>query len=901
MDANELLERLKGEPDIDSSSYDGSYEVMRATVDAYSTVTDWDVIDYTDLDLIYLMAVGTFSDGLEKKKNRVRNSHLPENAKSKLLDTLDDVWGKVCRNYYSNANDPYKDKDKKGPWFGMFGTGFYSFSKNVSEEWTKQIRELIKMLVDIRDMEDDEEIYSRAEKILNYPIKGLKAASISIMLHCLKPDVFPILNGNEGYGNCFGLLGIGLTHEKVAETYIGNCRKIKQYRDTYLSFKNYRVFDLVAKELGKADRMDLWPSLEEYPTVLTTDQWIEFLEEDKKTYPETFKMLKCMERLGGEATCKKLSQVLGGSPTAYIRRGTGLGTRVKKAYNLPPCMDGDIERLFPIPFQGHRVKNIDENNILYSWVLRNELKEALDVFDDEEEEMKVKTDIPLNTILYGPPGTGKTYSTIKYAVSICDPDYAAKHEEYADYLARFNELKSEGRIAFTTFHQSYGYEEFIEGIKPVVSSEESSDAGNAGIEYSIESGVFKKFCEKAAIPTSNNTKDYGFNENPTVWKVSLYGSGDNAVRSECLGQGHIRIGWDEYGPDISEERKFEDGGRGPLDAFINRMQEGDIIFSCYSQSMIDAIGVVIGDYEWVDSYHEYKRVRKVNWILKKKIDIRKLNGGRIMVQSTVYRMSITAGDVIRLINSELSPGDASISVQNDEKYVFIIDEINRGNISKILGELITLIEESKRIGNVEEMRAILPYSHKEFGVPNNVYILGTMNTADRSIALMDTALRRRFHFEEMMPDSSVIDGLMISANGENLDVAAMLNTINERIEYLYDREHTIGHAFFTGLKENPTLQGLAEVFRTSVVPLLQEYFYEDYEKIQLVLGDNSKSSDDYKFILDSKADERVIFKGIPELDLKEKKYKIQEEAFDRIQSYIEISETRRETQIESAD
>jgi 5-methylcytosine-specific restriction endonuclease McrBC GTP-binding regulatory subunit McrB len=157
---------------------------------------------------------------------------------------------------------------------------------------------------------------------------------------------------------------------------------------------------------------------------------------------------------------------------------------------------------------------------------------------------------------------------------------------------------------------------------------------------------------------------------------------------------------------------------------------------------------------------------------------------------------------------------------------------------------------------------------------------------------MDTALRRRFHFEEMMPDSSVIKGLTITEGEESVDVAKILDVINERIEYLYDREHTIGHAFFTSLLESPSLDGLSEVFRTKVVPLLQEYFYEDYEKIQLVLGDNYKSSDEYKFILDSSIDERTIFKGTPDIDLKEKKYTIQNEAFYKIQSYIEIVETR---------
>jgi len=147
---------------------------------------------------------------------------------------------------------------------------------------------------------------------------------------------------------------------------------------------------------------------------------------------------------------------------------------------------------------------------------------------------------------------------------------------------------------------------------------------------------------------------------------------------------------------------------------------------------------------------------------------------------------------------------------------------------------------------------------------------------------------------EMMPDPSVISDITITDGGETLNIAEMLKAINKRIEYLYDREHTIGHAFFTGLKgKNATMKNLANVFENKVVPLLQEYFYEDYEKIQLVLGDNDKSSDDYKFILDKKVNENEIFKKSPQLDLHEKTYEIQKGAFDKIRSYIEITETRK--------
>jgi 5-methylcytosine-specific restriction endonuclease McrBC GTP-binding regulatory subunit McrB len=232
------------------------------------------------------------------------------------------------------------------------------------------------------------------------------------------------------------------------------------------------------------------------------------------------------------------------------------------------------------------------------------------------------------------------------------------------------------------------------------------------------------------------------------------------------------------------------------------------------------------------------------------------------------------------------------TVANDKPFVFIIDEINRVNISKIFGELITLIENTKRKGMPEAAAATLPYSGEEFSVPQNVYILGTMNTADRSIALMDTALRRRFQFQEMMPEADVLREMgadKVTQAGKELDVAAMLETINERIEYLFDREHTIGHAFFTGLKEDPTVDKLASIFKKSVIPLLQEYFYEDYSKIMLVLGDNGKTNDEQKFILSKEIKPNLIFRGdTSDIDIPDYAYEIQDEAFCNIMSYIEI-------------
>lgn len=543
--------------------------------------------------------------------------------------------------------------------------------------------------------------------------------------------------------------------------------------------------------------------------------------------------------------------------------------------------------------KAYNIENLPEE-----YELREDLKNMIDIYKEfvslknsisknkqyDERDGKNMNNSDLNTILYGPPGTGKTYNTVNYAVAICENKNIedVQSEEYEKVLHRYNELKKEGRIAFTTFHQSYGYEEFIEGIKPIV-DEEKKDIG-----YTIEAGIFKKFCYIASRKAIIATEDMPDVSNAKVWCVLLDGGGISNLKKKCFQNANIRIGWDKAPEIITDDTKgLSDKARRILLNFQDEMEIGDIIVTERNTKTIDGIGIIIGDYEYDKEDGLWPRKRKVKWLMTgNEIDITELNAGIQLDRKTVYQLGrISADKILSLVNN---PKEVVVEIEM-KPFVFVIDEINRGNISKIFGELITLIEDTKREGKIEQLSVILPYSGELFSVPSNVYILGTMNTADRSIALMDTALRRRFQFVEMMPDTKVLRNIGAD-KVDNLDVATMLEKINERITFLYDREHTIGHAFFTELKDDPTIETLASIFEKSIIPLLQEYFYEDYQKIQLVLGDNGKTDPSTKFILDEEVKVKNIFKGdaADVVDLPEKKYTINKEAFLNIESYKQI-------------
>lgn len=434
-----------------------------------------------------------------------------------------------------------------------------------------------------------------------------------------------------------------------------------------------------------------------------------------------------------------------------------------------------------------------------------------------------------NIVLYGAPGTGKTYDVPELAVRLCDPAFMAAEPSREEIVSRYNQLKTEKRIAFTTFHQSLDYEDWIEGLRPVVNE-------NSQVTYEIESGIFKKLCEEAERPVVKD-KQVGIADNAVVWKVSLAGTGDNPVRSDCMKNSYIRIGWDGYGPVISDETDwsvYNGEGKQILDAYINKMKIGDIVMSCYSSQMIDAIGVVVGDYEFEDKFPNYKRVRRVNWLVKDiNENIVEMNDGKTMTLGTVYRLNSITLDNVKSI---LEKYDTSSKMEeNDKAYVMVIDELNRGNVSKVFGELITLLEADKRKGRINAESVVLPYSKKGFHIPNNVYLIATMNTADRSLGSLDYAIRRRFAFIAEKPFGLEVDGFdenlfekvssLFVKNFDDYkesgwDQTMKLEPADTLSEEYKPEDVWIGHSYFLMQDEE---DNTSNRLLYEIIPLLEEY------------------------------------------------------------------------------
>ncbi|MDR3533418.1 MAG: winged helix-turn-helix domain-containing protein [Rhodopila sp.] len=462
------------------------------------------------------------------------------------------------------------------------------------------------------------------------------------------------------------------------------------------------------------------------------------------------------------------------------------------------------------------------------------------------DDVGVKISEPTNLILYGPPGTGKTFSTILEAVRLCGRPVTGDRLEVK---RSYDALVEAGQIAFVTFHQSYSYEDFVEGLRPPTGDEDGED--QSSLRLRPRRGIFREISALAEQARKTAGRVGGFDlGRRQVFKMSLGRAGvEDYIFDAAIEGNYVVLGWGgdvdwsdpRYDGDVGYYaildtwNQVEPGTSGysgnisQLWRFRSSMREGDLVIVSWGNSHFRAIGEITSSYRYEPTEtREYNHRRSVRWLL---VPDEPLPVDSIYNKPFTMRSCYPLNDALlkREALARLLPGDAVEKHAGPDQFVLIIDEINRANISKVFGELITLLEPDKRIGAKNELKVKLPYSGDTFGVPFNLHIVGTMNTADRSIALLDTALRRRFAFRELTPDPK-----FLPEEVNNVPLRAMLDYINERIEYLFDREHQIGHAYFIECQDK---EAIDFVMRTKIIPLLTEYFYEDWAKVALVLGD----------------------------------------------------------------
>lgn len=480
----------------------------------------------------------------------------------------------------------------------------------------------------------------------------------------------------------------------------------------------------------------------------------------------------------------------------------------------------------------------------------------------ETSEAAVVTS-PSNIIFHGPPGTGKTWSTAQQAVFLCDGSTPSDREKV---MARYRELEAEKRIAFVTFHQSMDYESFVEGLRPETErpdAAEGAETVGSGFRLEARAGIFREICSLAeqARRSLGKLESSLLNlEKRQFWKMGLGAIGtDDEVYEGALAGGYVSLGWGgsidwsdsrfESAAEVEKEWK----AKNPEDSapsnytqlwpFRSKMKIGDIVIVPYGNSAFRAVAEVTGNYQFVPTEDgSFNHRRSVKWLLKlaEPLPLDTIVEGNFTMR-TLYPIPearLKKPALSRLIASDqrsIAERPAQ-GAHHPDQFVLIIDEINRANVSKVFGELITLIEPDKRLGQPNALEVLLPYSRKPFGVPDNLHIVGTMNTADRSIALLDTALRRRFQFVGMEPDPT---SLVEATARTGLPLDEILQTLNDRIEYLLDRDHRVGHAFFINCL---TRADVDRVMRNKVIPLLQEYFFEDWSRVAAVLGEQTEPS-----------------------------------------------------------
>lgn len=791
---NQTLRDIMTMEDIVPDEHDGSYELVRETIESLSKL-DLHKIDIPDLDLLYLMAVGLWKGGIELRLRKVEESNLPIEEKNRLITVFNNVVDRA-KNY------EYENRYENDWTIGMFGTGFYTFNGKSDKE---DAQKLISLCIKIKDLDDEDEVLKIAEDVLKYGIKGMQTASVSIVLHCLKPNVFPIINNAivdaavllESQGVIFNI-------PNKLSTYIENARKLKKFRDERCKFKNYRALDLKLLEVKELEEEAQYDDA----IGISKEQWIEMLSNPDVFREEDRKFVITMYKMGGQITASELAEFENKHPSSYNFKVVNLSKRIQRYTNctVPRRRDGK-ERWWHVPFLGRY-----KEDRTFSWILRPELKEAIretcsEIEGEIEEEIKT-TDAPIN--YWWLNANPKIWSFSETPIG-----------ETFDYTSR-NERGNKRRIHKNFENVKKGDIVIVYELSPVKSivgiGHISKDHDGERIWITKDENLIEPI-EYSYFSSIEELKDMEFLVNP---QGSLF-----------------KLTKEEYEiiMDIIREQ--------------NPATEIKIHNTYTKEEFLEEVFMEESQYENIINLLKYKK----NIILQGppgvgKTFVAKRIAYSIMgekddsrIEMVQFHQSYTYEDFIMGYrpNEEGFKLEYGVFYQfckralNDphRPYFFIIDEINRGNLSKIFGELMMLIESDKR---GREYAIPLTYSRNKFYIPENLYIIGTMNTADRSLAMLDYALRRRFCFIDIEPAFNNLNfrGYLETKSGElSKTIIDKITSLNKTIEndLSLGRGFCIGHSYFCIGKDTMTDEDYRNIIQYEIIPLLSEYWFDDYDKV----------------------------------------------------------------------
>ncbi|MEO0332632.1 MAG: AAA family ATPase, partial [Bacteroidota bacterium] len=482
----------------------------------------------------------------------------------------------------------------------------------------------------------------------------------------------------------------------------------------------------------------------------------------------------------------------------------------------------------------------------------------------------------LNTIFYGPPGTGKTYLTSRRAVqlieNLSDNDLQAQYppDQRSKLKAQFNEYQQQGRIAVLTFHPSFAYEDFVEGIKPF--KNERND-----LYYDVVDGVFKQMSYNAAyalhLAQQQRALDALSNQSQKLSESSLSLRPFDALYFEFVDylKRMMQEGSEEITFETRTGKSYQLVNINQNNTLAFQTSAGGKTYSVTKQSIAKMYGAFL-DVETINQLNDISKIvgrgnTSVIWAAFHRL--KAFEATRYRIYNSLLSNHQLSGNSVSAVQyqqmkravQQLDYGQLSTTdYQQAGNFVIIIDEINRGNPASIFGELISLIEEDKRAGQTEALQTVLPYSREAFRVPPNLFMIGTMNTADQSVDALDMAFRRRFTFQAIRPNADLLqpavtisvkkaentiqDDLVQAAEpgtsySQKIYLDKLLRAMNERLLWLRGEDYEIGHAYFLPVlsTDNP-LDTLRQAMYQRIIPLLEEYFFDDWEKRIAVLGNS---------------------------------------------------------------